>query len=108
MPSSASDRVSAHRGARVHRTASWLAAVALILNACSAAKAPPTHFGRWGPVTPIREPERSILISAIAALSSGDARSVVVARYAGDRFRRLDLASLKGEVPVALDAEGRL
>jgi hypothetical protein len=33
---------------------------------------------------------------------------VVLARYAGDIYRRLDLASLSNQVPVAVDVNGKL
>lgn len=84
------------------------AVVALGLAACTAAPPPPTHFGRWGPIAPIHEPERSVVVAAVAALSAGQADSIVLARYAGDRDRRLDLAPLGGEVPIAIDASEKL
>jgi len=85
-----------------------LALLAAAACACTAAPPPPTHFGRWGPISSIREPERSVIASAVAALSAGQERSTVLARYAGDRDRRLDLAPLAGELSVAVDAAGRL
>ncbi len=88
--------------------ARWIAGLALIVNACASTQGPPTHFGPWGPVSPVREPDRSVLVAAITAVTAGDARSVVLARYAGDIYRRLDLASLNREVPVAVDAGGQL
>lgn len=88
--------------------AAWLASLALIVGACASTPAPPTHFGPWGTVSPLREPERSVLVAAITAATAADARSVVLARYAGDIYRRLDLASLSRQVPVAVDAGGQL
>ncbi len=90
------------------RPARWLAGLVLIFGACASSDTPPTHFGPWGPVTPVREPDRSVLVAAIAGLTAGNANSVVLARYAGDRYKRLDLASLNRQVPVAVDADGRL
>ncbi len=90
------------------RRASWLAALALTIAACASKEAPPTHFGPWGPISPVREPERSVLVAAIKALTAADARSVVLARYAGDVYERLDLASLNRQVPVAVDFNGLL
>ena len=86
----------------------WLAGLAMIVTACSSTKAPPTHFGPWGPIAQVQDPERSVLVAAIAALSGANAHSVVLARYAGDVYRRLDLESLSGQVPVTVDAEGKL
>ena len=80
----------------------------LVTTACTAAPPPPTHFGRWGAVAPVREPERSVILAVLAALPAAEARSTVLARYAGDRDRRLDLASLAGAAPVAVDAADRL
>jgi hypothetical protein len=80
----------------------------LLVAACTAAPPPPTHFGRWGPIAPVRDPERSLILAALAALPPADARAMVLARYAGDRDRRLDLASLAGEAAVAVDAADRL
>jgi hypothetical protein len=82
--------------------------VALTLFACTASPPPPTHFGKWGPIAPVREPERSVLLAAVAAISAGHADSIVLARYAGDRDRRLDLAPLAGEAGVAVDVAGKL
>lgn len=103
-------RVAAARGARM-RAALLLGggfALALAMSACASRDAPPTHFGPWGAVHSLQEPDRSILIAAIAALTGDNGKSVVLARYAGDVHRRLDLASLSNEVPVAVDAGGRL
>ncbi len=49
-----------------------------------------------------------MLVAAIASLAAADADSVVLARYAGDRYRRLDLASLNRQVPVKVDVDDRL
>jgi len=49
-----------------------------------------------------------VLVAAIKALTAADARSVVLARYAGDIYRRLDLASLNRQVAVAVDVGGQL
>lgn len=84
------------------------AVLALTLGACTAAPPPPTHFGRWGPISTVHEPERSVLLAALAALPPDDARTIVLARYAGDRDRRLDLAPLAGETPVAVDTTDKL
>jgi hypothetical protein len=88
--------------------AALIAALAAILSGCTAAPPPPTHFGRWGPISPVHEPERSVLLAAIASVAAGHANSIVLARYAGDRDRRLDLAPLAGEARIAVDASGRL
>jgi hypothetical protein len=47
-------------------------------------------------------------VAAIAALTVDDADSVILARYAGDIYRRLDLAALNYHVPVAVDVGGKL
>ena len=93
---------------RPHGAARVAAVLALAVCACTAAPPPPTHFGRWGPVSPVREPERSVLLAAVAVLADGHADSIVLARYAGDRDRRLDLASIAGESRVAVDTAGKL
>jgi predicted ester cyclase len=93
-------------GARLLPT--LIAAATLIPSACTSAPPPPTHFGRWGPIAAIREPERSVVLAAVAALSAGHVDSIVLARYAGDRDRRLDLAPLADAAPVAMDLEGKL
>jgi len=49
-----------------------------------------------------------VLVAAISALTVGNADSVILARYAGDIHKRLDLASLRNQVPVAVDAGGKL
>ncbi len=49
-----------------------------------------------------------MIVAAVGALTQNDAASVVLARYAGDAARRLDLASLSYQVPVAVDANGKL
>jgi len=49
-----------------------------------------------------------VLVAAISALTEGNADSVILARYAGDIHKRLDLASLRNQVPVAVDAGGKL
>lgn len=94
---------------RVQRIrAPWLAGLGLIISACASREAPPTHFGPWGRISPVREPERSVLVAAITALTAANAESVVLARYAGDLYERLDLASLSNQVPVAVDVGGQL
>ncbi len=80
----------------------------MLVGACASVDAPPTHFGPWGPMTPVQEPDRSVLVAAISALTKNDARSVVLARYAGDRFERLDLAPLRDQVRVTMDIDGKL
>jgi len=80
----------------------------LVTVACTAAPPPPTHFGRWGPITPIRDPERAVILAALAALPAEEAHATVLARYAGDRDRRLDLAPIAGESPVGVDAADKL
>jgi len=86
----------------------FVLALALAAGSCTSAPPPPTHFGRWGPVARVGEPERSVLLAAVAAISAGHADSIVLARYAGDRDRRLDLAPLADATPVAMDLEGKL
>ena len=49
-----------------------------------------------------------MILAAVAALSAGEADSIVLARYAGDRDRRIDLAPLAGEVAVRVDTADRL
>jgi hypothetical protein len=49
-----------------------------------------------------------VLVAAVTALTAGNAGSVVLARYAGDIDRRLDLASLSSQVPVAIDVDDKL
>jgi hypothetical protein len=90
------------------KRAPWLAGLGLIISACASREAAPTHFGPWGPISPVQEPNRSVLVAAITALTARDAESVVLARYAGDIYRRLDLASLSNQVPVAVDVNGKL
>jgi hypothetical protein len=90
------------------KRAPWLAALGLIAVACASREAPPTHFGPWGPISPVQEPDRSVLVAAITALTAADTGSVVLARYAGDSYERLDLASLDRQVPVAVDVNGKL
>ena len=90
------------------KRASWLAGLVLIASACASREPPPTHFGPWGSVSPVQEPDRSVLVAAISALTVGNADSVILARYAGDIHKRLDLASLRNQVPVAVDAGGKL
>ena len=90
------------------KLAPWLIGLGLIVGACASRDAPPTHFGPWGPISPVQEPERSVLVAAVTALTEGNADSVVLARYAGDIYRRLDLASLNHQVPVAVDVGGKL
>jgi uncharacterized protein (TIGR02246 family) len=94
--------------ARAPRASPLLATLTLTVCACTSAPPPPTHFGRWGPIAPIGEPERSVALAAVAALSAGHADSIVLARYAGDRDRRLDLAPLADDAPVAVDVADRL
>ncbi len=90
------------------KRAPWLAGLGLIIGACASREPPPTHFGPWGPISRVQEPDRSVLVAAITALTIADAKSVVLARYAGDIYRRLDLASLNNQVPVAVDVGGQL
>lgn len=80
----------------------------MFVGACASVEGPPTHFGPWGPISAVQEPDRSVLVAAIAALTKENAPTIVLARYAGDRFERLDLASLSGQVPVSVDVDGRL
>jgi hypothetical protein len=49
-----------------------------------------------------------VLVAAITALTATNPESVVLARYAGDIYKRLDLALLNGQVPVAVDVGGKL
>ena len=49
-----------------------------------------------------------MLVAAISALTEENADSVILARYAGDIHKRLDLASLSQHVPVAVDVGGKL
>ena len=90
------------------KRAAWLTGLALILGACASREAPPTHFGPWGTIAPVQEPERSVLVAAIIALTATSPESVVLARYAGDIYKRLDLAPLNDQVPVAVDVGGKL
>lgn len=83
-------------------------ALALFAGACASTQEPPTHFGRWGPIAPVKEPELSVLAAAIGALTAEDSRTVVVARYAGDIYRRLDLDALRTRVRVTMDVDGKL
>ena len=48
------------------------------------------------------------MVAAVAGISAGSEGSMVLARYAGDRDRRLDLAPLDGALPVAIDVAGKL
>lgn len=48
------------------------------------------------------------MAAAAAALSANQPDSIVLARYAGDRDRRLDLAPLAGELPIAVDVANKL
>jgi len=93
--------------ARVRR-ATPLFGLLLVAGACASANAPPTHFGKWGPVTPLQEPARSIVVAAVASVTAGNPGSFVLARYAGDNYGRLDLASLHRQIPVAVDVDGKL
>ena len=90
------------------KRAAWLAGLGLIIGACASKEAPPTHFGPWGPISPVQEPERSVLVAAITALTATNPESVVLARYAGDIYKRLDLALLNSQIPVAVDVGGKL
>ena len=49
-----------------------------------------------------------MLVAAISALTEENAGSVILARYAGDVHKRLDLASLSNHIPVAVDVGGKL
>jgi hypothetical protein len=49
-----------------------------------------------------------VLVAAITALTAANGKSVVLARYAGDIYERLDLASLNHQVPVAVDVGDQL
>ena len=90
------------------KLASWLTGLGLIVGACASREAAPTHFGPWGPISPVQEPDSSVLVAAVTALTVGNAESVVLARYAGDIYRRLDLAPLNYHVPIAVDVDGKL
>ena len=90
------------------KRAAWFTGLALILGACASREAPPTHFGAWGAIARVQEPERAVLVAAITALTTANPESVVLARYAGDIHKRLDLASLNYQVPVAVDVDGKL
>ena len=90
------------------KRAAWLAGLVLIASACASREAPPTHFGPWGSISLVQEPDRSVLVAAISALTEENAGSVILARYAGDIHKRLDLASLSNHVPVAVDVGGKL
>jgi hypothetical protein len=92
------------------RRAARLAGLLLVAGACACASSngPPTHFGKWGPVTPVQEPARSIVVAAVTAVTAGNPGSFVLARYAGDNYGRLDLASLHRQIPVLVDADGKL
>lgn len=83
-------------------------ALALLAGACASTQEPPTHFGPWGPIAPVKEPALSVLAAAIGALAAESPRSVVVARYAGDVYQRLDLDALRTRVRVAMDVDGKL
>ncbi len=90
------------------KRASWLAGLVLITSACASREPPPTHFGAWGSISPVQEPDLSVLVAAITALTVKNADSVILARYAGDLDKRLDLAPLRNHVPVSVDVSGKL
>ena len=85
-----------------------LAVSCLLAAACASKPAPPTHFGPWGLSYPLGETDRAVVIAAVAAATTGETDRVVLARYAGGVDRRIDLASLDHQVPVPVDAGGRL
>jgi len=84
----------------------WLVGGMLPTCACVSNKPPPSDFNAWGAESPIAEPDRSVVIAAIGALP--DPKEMVVARYAGDTRRRLDLSPLVSEIPATLDLDTRL
>lgn len=84
-----------------------LAGLCLIMSACASTPSRPTHFGPWGPISPVRDPERAVMVAAVKALTAGSAKSVVLARYAGDIYQRLDLTPLSDQVSVRVD-DGKL
>ena len=57
---------------------------------------------------PLREPDRSVVIAAVVTATTGETDKVVLARYAGEVDRRIDLASLDHEVPIAVDSGDKL
>ena len=85
-----------------------LATCSLVSFACASAPAAPTHFGRWGVSYPLREPDRSVIVAAVVAATTGETDRVVLARYAGDLGRRIDLASLDHQVPIRVDSGDKL
>ena len=85
-----------------------LAAACLLAASCASKPAPPTHFGPWGLSYPLGETDRAVLTAAVVAATTGETGRVVLARYAGGVDRRIDLASLDHQVPVPVDAGGRL
>jgi hypothetical protein len=56
----------------------------------------------------VSEQERPVMVGAIASLAVGNPESVVLSRYTGDMNRRVDLAPLAGEIPIAVDVDVRL
>jgi hypothetical protein len=48
------------------------------------------------------------MIAAITSLTAANPESFVLSRYTGDMNRRIDLAPLAGEIPVAVDVSVRL
>ena len=92
------------RGFRMVR----LSAACLLAASCASKPAPPTHFGPWGLSYPLGETDRAVFIAAVVAATTGETDRVVLARYAGGVDRRIDLAPLDHQVPVAVDAGGRL